>query len=90
MRGRGTRSSDFQVRGRLGRDLGAQVEGRAQRHLADEQHRQEGDQAYLTEKAAHHLINERVARATEPHLHTGSRRHRMAERLHRLADRIEK
>jgi hypothetical protein len=48
------------------------------------------EQAYLNEQLTHHLIHERVARASEPHLHTGSRRHRLAERLHRLADRIEK
>jgi hypothetical protein len=48
------------------------------------------DNAYLNEQLTHHLISERVARASEPHLHTGSRRHRLAERLHRLADRIEK
>jgi hypothetical protein len=48
------------------------------------------DQAYLNEQLAHHLISERVARASEPHLRTGSRRHRLAQRLHRLADRIEK
>ena len=48
------------------------------------------DQAYLNEQLTHHLIRERVARASEPHIHTGSRRHRLAERLHRLADRIEK
>ncbi len=45
---------------------------------------------YFNEQVSHHLIHERVARASEPHLHTGSRRHRLAERLHRLADRIEK
>ena len=48
------------------------------------------EQAYLNEQLTHHLIRERVARASEPHLHGGSRRHRLAERLHRLADRIEK
>jgi hypothetical protein len=48
------------------------------------------DQAYLNEQLSRHLIRERVARASEPHLHTGSRRHRLAERLHRLADHIEK
>jgi hypothetical protein len=48
------------------------------------------DQTYLNEQLSHHLISERVARASEPHLHTGSRRHRLAQRLHRLADRIEK
>ena len=45
---------------------------------------------YVHEQLAHHLIHERVARASEPHLHTGSRRHRLAEGLHRLANRIEK
>ena len=48
------------------------------------------DQSYFNEQLSHHLIHERVARASEPHLHTGSRRHRMAQRLHKLADRIEK
>jgi hypothetical protein len=48
------------------------------------------DQAYVNEQLSHHLINERVARASEPHIHTGSRRHRFATRLHRLADRLEK
>ena len=47
-------------------------------------------QTYFNEQLSHHLINERVARASEPHLHTGSRRHRLARRLHLLADRIEK
>ena len=41
------------------------------------------------EQLTRHLINERVARAAEPHLETGSRRHRMAERLHRWATRID-
>jgi hypothetical protein len=47
------------------------------------------DQAFLNEQIAHHLIHERVARASEPHIHTGSRRHRLAQSLHRLATRIE-
>ena len=47
------------------------------------------DQTYLNEQISRHLIQERVARAAEPHVHTGSRRHRMARRLHRLADRLE-
>jgi hypothetical protein len=47
------------------------------------------DHAYLNEKLAHHLIHERVARAAEPHVHTAPRRHRLAQRLHKLADRIE-
>ena len=48
------------------------------------------DQSYLHEQLTRHLIRERVARASEPHIHTGSRRHRLSEGLHRLADRIEK
>ena len=48
------------------------------------------DQSFFNEQLTRHLIHERVARASEPHLHTGSRRHRLAERLHHLADRIEK
>ena len=48
------------------------------------------DQSYLNEQLTRHLISERVARAAEPHIETGSRRHRLAERLHRLANRIEK
>jgi hypothetical protein len=47
------------------------------------------DQAYLNQEITHHLIRERVARAAEPHVHTAPKRHRLAERLHRLADRIE-
>jgi hypothetical protein len=43
----------------------------------------------LNEQVAHHLIQERVARAAEPHLHTGTRRHRLAQSLHKLAGRIE-
>ena len=46
-------------------------------------------QSIHNEQLARHLINERVARAAEPHLHTGTRRHRLAESLHRLANRIE-
>ena len=30
------------------------------------------DQAYLNEQLTHHLIRERVARASEPHIHTGA------------------
>jgi hypothetical protein len=48
------------------------------------------DQTFFNEQLTHHLLHERVARASEPHLHPGSRRHRLAERLHRIADRIEK
>ncbi len=47
------------------------------------------DQAFYNEQLSRPLIHERVARAAEPHLHTGSRRHRLAKRLHLLADRLE-
>jgi hypothetical protein len=47
------------------------------------------DQSFLNEQLTHHVINERVARAAEPHLQTGSRRHRIAERLHHLATRLD-
>ena len=47
------------------------------------------DQAFLHEQLSRHLIRERVARASEPHIQTGSRRHRMAKRLHLLADRLD-
>ena len=43
----------------------------------------------LNEQLTHHLIHERVARAAEPHLHTGSRRHRLAQSLRRMATRID-
>ena len=38
---------------------------------------------------ARHQINERMKRATEPHLPQVPPRHRFAERLRRLADRID-
>jgi hypothetical protein len=44
----------------------------------------------LNEQLSRHLINERVARAAEPHIHTGSRRHRLAQNLHRWANRLDK
>jgi hypothetical protein len=44
----------------------------------------------LNEQLAHHLINERVARAAEPRIHTGSRRHRLAQSMHRWANRLDK
>jgi hypothetical protein len=47
------------------------------------------DQAFLNEQLTRHLINERVARAAEPHIRTGSRRHRLATSLHRWANRLE-
>lgn len=43
----------------------------------------------LNEQLSRHLIHERVARAAEPHIHTGSRRHRLAKSLHKLATRLE-
>ena len=45
---------------------------------------------YLNERVSRHLINERVARAAEPHIHTGSRRHRLAQNLHSWANRLDK
>jgi hypothetical protein len=47
------------------------------------------DQSVLNEQLTHHLIRERVARAAEPHLRTASRRQRVAQGLHRLANRLE-
>ena len=44
----------------------------------------------LNEELSRHLINERVARASEPHLRTGSRRHRIAVSMHRWAERLDK
>jgi hypothetical protein len=43
----------------------------------------------LIESEARHQIRERVGRATEPHLPVIPRRHRFADRLRRLADRID-
>jgi len=45
---------------------------------------------FFNEQLSRHLINERVARASEPHIHTGSRRHRLAQNLHRWANRLDK
>jgi hypothetical protein len=47
------------------------------------------DQSALNEQLTHHLIRERVARASEPHIRTAPRRQRIAQGLHRLANRIE-
>ena len=41
------------------------------------------------ETEARHQIHERVRRASEPHLPQVPPRHRFAERLRRLADRID-
>jgi hypothetical protein len=48
----------------------------------------------LIETEARHRMHERLQRAAEPHARTlaavpGPRRHRMAERLRSLADRID-
>ena len=43
----------------------------------------------LSEAQARYLINERVARASGPHLPTVPRRHRVAEGLRRFADRLD-
>jgi len=43
----------------------------------------------LNEQLSRHLVSERVARAAEPHIHTGSRRHRLAQSLHRWANRLD-
>jgi hypothetical protein len=45
---------------------------------------------FLNEQISRHIIHERVARAAEPHVQTGSRRHRLAQNLHRWADRLDK
>ena len=45
---------------------------------------------FLNEQLSRHLISERVARASEPHIHTGSRRHRVAATMHRWANRLDK
>ena len=41
------------------------------------------------EAQAHHRIHERVTRAAEPRIQHDPRRHRLAERLRRFADRID-
>lgn len=46
-------------------------------------------QSVMNEQLTHHLINERVARAAEPHIRTASRRHRIAESLRRMATRLD-
>jgi hypothetical protein len=43
----------------------------------------------LIEMQARHQIQERVARASAPRVPMSSRRHRMAERLRKVADRVE-
>jgi hypothetical protein len=43
----------------------------------------------LIEMQARHQIQERVARASAPRVPMCSRRHRMAERLRKVADRVD-
>lgn len=44
----------------------------------------------LIEQQARHQISERVARASSPRIpRTTTRRHRMAEQLRRVADRVD-
>ena len=43
----------------------------------------------LIEMQARHQIHERVARASAPKMPATSRRHRMAERLRKVADRVD-
>ena len=43
----------------------------------------------LTELQARHQIQERVARASSPRLPARSRRHQLADRLRKVADRLD-
>ncbi len=43
----------------------------------------------LIEMQARHQIQERVARASAPRLPQTTRRHRVAERLRKVADRVD-
>lgn len=43
----------------------------------------------IIEMQARHEIKERLARASTPRLPATSRRHRMAERLRKVADRVD-
>jgi len=43
----------------------------------------------LMEMQARHQINERLARASAPRMPATSRRHRLAERLRRVAERVD-
>ena len=47
------------------------------------------DTSALIETQARHQIHERVARARRPQVPAAPRRHRFAERLRRIADRID-
>ena len=46
-------------------------------------------QSYVNEQLTRHLINERVRRASEPHVHSGSRRQRLAQSLRKVATRLD-
>ena len=43
----------------------------------------------LIEMQARHQIDERVARASAPRMPATTRRHRVAERLRKVADRVD-
>jgi hypothetical protein len=43
----------------------------------------------LIEMQARHQIQERLARASAPRMPLANRRHRVAERLRRVADRVD-
>ena len=43
----------------------------------------------MIELQARHQINERLARASAPRMPATSRRHRVAEQLRRVADRVD-
>ena len=43
----------------------------------------------MIEMQARHQIQERVARASTPKIPMASRRHRVAERLRKVADRVD-
>ena len=44
---------------------------------------------HALETEARHQIRERVTRASEPHVPSVPRRHRLASRLRRIADRLD-
>jgi hypothetical protein len=47
------------------------------------------DTSALAETQARHQIRERLVRASQPHVPVVPRRHRFADRLRRIADRID-
>ena len=44
---------------------------------------------YVNQTSARHQIRERVARASAPHVSGVRRRHRLAEQLRRVADKLD-